>query len=382
LNEAKDFSKLDRFPGETGNYFDIVLHRAMRLENIPDVLFFLGLCGISFAGFLANGWLCLFVVVFFIFDWISIANLPKYRRSFGPIKPPVLILAILRMIPVMVTPPAIWVPLEVFGCFLQVYAFWVEPFDIRISKQQIISQKLPSGVSFKILHLGDLHLERLSIREDKINQIIQETGADVILFSGDYLCLSSIRDKQSWVDLKQVLQVWEAPLGTFGVTGSPAVDIPENFPSLLEGTPVMLLMDEKVKVSKEGSTIEVIGLNCTHKPHLDAPRLKSIMNESGTGFKILLHHSPDIAPHISNDGIDLQLAGHTHGGQVCLPFFGPLFTGSLYGLKFKSGRYQLDNLVLYITRGLGLEGLSAPRVRFLCPPEIVVWEILGKKSKE
>ena len=96
----------------------------------------------------------------------------------------------------------------------------------------------------------------------------------------------------------------------------------------------------------------------------------------------MLHHSPDIAPHISDDSIDLQLAGHTHGGQVCLPFFGPLFTGSLYGLKFKSGKYVMNNLVLYITRGLGMEGLSAPRVRFLCPPEIVVWEITGKGTKE
>jgi uncharacterized protein len=382
LIETKDFSEQDRFPGETGNYFDIVLHWAMRLENIPDALFFLGLCVISFAGFPANSWFSLLVVAFFLFDWISIANLPKTRRSFGPIKPPVLTLAILRMIPVILTSPVIWVPLEILGCVLQVYAFWVEPFQIKISNQKISTSKLPAGISFKLLHLGDLHLERLSIREEKVNKIIQETGADAILFSGDYLCLSSIRDKQSWKDLKQVLQIWDAPLGTFGVTGSPAVDLPENFPSLLEGTPVKLLMDEKVILNKDGSSIEVIGLNCTHKPHLDAPRLKSLTRESGISFRILLHHSPDIAPHLSNDGVDLQLAGHTHGGQVCFPFIGPIFTGSLYGLKFKSGKYQLNNLVLYITRGLGMEGLSAPRVRFLCPPEIVVWEISGKEIEE
>ena len=380
--EAKDFSNLKRFPGETGNIFDIVLHKAMHLENIPDVLFLLALSTGSLAGFPLNGWLCLFVVFFFIFDWISIANLPKYRRSFGPIKPPVLMLAFLRMIPVIFTPPAIWIPLEVLGCFLQVYAFWMEPFDIRISRQQIVTSKLPVGVSFKLLHLGDLHLERLSIREEKLNQIIKDENADAILFSGDYLCLSSIRDKQSWLDLKQVLQEWNAPLGAFGVTGSPAVDLPENFPILLEETPVRLLVDEKVIISKGGAAIQLIGLECTHKPHLDGPRLKKLVDGSREGFKILLHHSPDIAPHISNDGIDLQLAGHTHGGQVCLPFFGPLFTGSLYGLQFKSGKYQLNNLVLYITRGLGLEGLSAPRVRFLCPPEIVVWEISGKDLKE
>ena len=135
-------------------------------------------------------------------------------------------------------------------------------------------------MSFKILHLGDLHLERLSIREEKVNQIIKAENADAILFSGDYLCLSSIRDKQSWSQLKQFLQGWSAPLGVFGVTGSPAVDLPENFPYLLEGTPVKLLVDEKVTLSKDGADIQVIGLNCTHKPHLDAPRLHDLIEES------------------------------------------------------------------------------------------------------
>jgi len=378
LIKAKDFSKLGRFPGETGNIFDIVLHKAMHLEKLPDVLFLAGLAGIAFAGFPANGWQSLVVIIFFLLDWISIALLPKYRRSFGPIKPPVLILAVLRILPVIISPPIVWVPLEILGCFLQIYAFWIEPFQIKVSRQAILTAKLPAGIRFKLLHLGDLHLERLSIREEKLIQRIKEVDVDAILFSGDYLCLSSIRDKQSWAELKQVLSQWNAPLGVFGVTGSPAVDLPENFPVILEGTPVKLLIDEIVHLQKDEAAIQVIGLNCTHKPHLDAPRLNNLLEDVNDGFRILLHHSPDIAPHLTRGSVDLQLAGHTHGGQVCLPFFGPLFTGSLYGLKFKSGRYQLADMVLYITRGLGMEGLSAPRVRFLCPPEIVVWDIIGK----
>ncbi|HEX7556854.1 MAG TPA: hypothetical protein VF338_09535, partial [Leptolinea sp.] len=146
--------------------------------------------------------------------------------------------------------------------------------------------------------------------------------------------------------------------------------------------PVRLLMDETVKLSKDGSSIWLLGLKCTHDPNVDVPCLEELLKDEAEGFRLLLHHSPDIAPQITNSGIDLQLAGHTHGGQVCLPLIGPVFTGSLYGLKFKSGRYQLDNLVLYITRGLGMEGLSAPRVRFLCPPEVVLWEIVGNNFKE
>jgi len=73
----------------------------------------------------------------------------------------------------------------------------------------------------------------------------------------------------------------------------------------------------------------------------------------------------------------LQLSGHTHGGQVRLPVYGALYAASLYGKRFESGRRQVGDLTLYVTRGIGLEGKSAPRVRFLCPPEIILWEING-----
>jgi predicted MPP superfamily phosphohydrolase len=88
-----------------------------------------------------------------------------------------------------------------------------------------------------------------------------------------------------------------------------------------------------------------------------------------------LYHTPDLAPVAAAQGVDLQLSGHTHGGQVRLPFFGALFTSSLYGKKFEAGRYQVGALTLYVSRGIGLEGKGAPRARFLCPPEMILWEI-------
>ncbi len=376
--EAKDFSKQQRFPGQTGNPFDILIHRAVELEKIPGILFVLLLVAAALLGYHVNGLTCLYILPFIVFDWISIALLPRSRRSFGPKKPQVLLLALFRMIPVVFFGPVIWIPLEFLGCVLQVYAFWIEPYAIKTNRQTLETTKLPTGIRFRILHLGDLHLERRSIREDRLNAMIKEMAPDVILFSGDYLSLSSIRDQQSWSELKQVLQEWVALAGTFGVTGSPAVDLPENFPYILEGTPVQLLADKAVSVSKDGAVLNILGLECTHMPHADHPRLEKMLEECPPGFRILLHHSPDLAPHIQDMDIDLQLAGHTHGGQVCIPFFGPIFTGTLYGLTFKSGRYQLKNLTLFITRGLGLEGLSAPRVRFLCPPEVVLWDITGK----
>jgi predicted MPP superfamily phosphohydrolase len=131
----------------------------------------------------------------------------------------------------------------------------------------------------------------------------------------------------------------------------------------------------------DGFTLNIYGLECTHDPNHDARLLENLLStnpiEDSPGFNLLLYHSPDIAPTVAQLGFDLQLSGHTHGGQVRLPLFGALITGSLYRKKFEAGRYSVGPMELYVSRGIGLEGGGAPRVRFLCPPEVILWEIIN-----
>lgn len=82
-------------------------------------------------------------------------------------------------------------------------------------------------------------------------------------------------------------------------------------------------------------------------------------------------------PEASELDVDLYLCGHTHGGQIRLPFFGALITSSDLGKRYEAGRYQQNNTTLYVSRGLGMEGLGAPRARFLSPPEIIEWTLMG-----
>lgn len=96
-----------------------------------------------------------------------------------------------------------------------------------------------------------------------------------------------------------------------------------------------------------------------------------------SGLKLLLTHAPDIAPDADALGIDLYLCGHTHGGQIRLPLIGALASASHLGKRFVMGRYEMVNATVYTSRGVGMEGLGAPRARFLCPPEIILWEIQG-----
>jgi hypothetical protein len=77
--------------------------------------------------------------------------------------------------------------------------------------------------------------------------------------------------------------------------------------------------------------------------------------------------------------MDLYLCGHTHGGQVRLPFYGALVTFSRYGKKYEAGEYIVGNTVMYVNRGVGMEN-NAPRIRFLTRPEVALIEVKPKEE--
>ncbi len=379
--EIKDFSQKRSFPGTTGNPFDVVLHRFGDTQKLPVPIFALILAVFALPPHFGDWPFFAFYWTVLLVDWALLAALPRFGKSFGPAKPPTLILAAMRFFPAFLPVPFA-VAIELLGTALVIYGFWIEPHTIHLSHQKLSSPRLHYDPPLRILHVGDLHVERVTARERQLNRMIHELQPDLILFSGDFLNLSYLKDPAAWDAARQVLREWQAPLGVFAVTGSPAVDLAENFPNLLEGTPIRLLQDETVSVGDPGQELRLIGLTCTHKPFQDRPRLAQLVSATPDGFTILLYHSPDLAPEAAQFDIDLQLSGHTHGGQIRLPFIGALFSGSLYGKLFEAGRYQVDRMVLYVTRGVGLEGASAPRVRFLCPPEVILWELSGEDKEE
>jgi uncharacterized protein len=376
-----DFSKRKYFPGTFHGPFDVMLRVADALERIPGPLFAALLLGLAFLasnGSWARG---LGLWVFFLADWALLLALPLAKKSFGPSQPPALLLAVLRL-PFAYLPMPWWIGFQLLGTGLVLYSFWLEPHRLTVTLEKRTSSKLPQGPPLRILHLADLHLERITNRERELQRQIRRLAPDIILFSGDFLSLSHVLDPVAWADVRSMLQEWNAPLGVFVSTGSPPVDDPSVLPNLLEGLGnLRCLHGERVTLTHNGAPIDIVGLDCSHKPFLDAPKLRSSLEgQTGSPFSILLYHSPDLAPEAAEAGIDLMLSGHTHGGQVRLPGWGALYASSLYGKQFEAGRYALGEMTLYVSRGIGMEGKGAPRVRFLCPPEIILWEISGIES--
>ena len=101
------------------------------------------------------------------------------------------------------------------------------------------------------------------------------------------------------------------------------------------------------------------------------------------GLTIVLGHRPDFMLDVvagKGRAPILGVAGHTHGGQVVVPFFGPPMTLTSLPRKFASGVHAIGESWVCVSRGVGMERLDAPRIRFLCPPEIVVLELHPPKS--
>lgn len=376
MPDESDFSHLSHFPGEDGNAFDLILHKFEIVERIPAILFAVILFVLAALPARLEWPFTLGLWGFFLMDWLAIGLLPRFKRSFGPVHPPVLLLAALRALFALL-PIQASLPLQVIGSLLVVYSFWIEPHWLTVTHQSLRTPKLPAGTRLRVLHLGDLHIERITRREIAIQAEIDRLQPDLILFSGDILNLSYRNDPTAIEHARQVIGRWRAPRGGFLVTGSPAVDIPRNVPRILENRPLHWLQADCVTIPVGSESINLVGLTCTHRPHVDGPVLKKLIPEPPLPFTILLYHSPDLAPIAAQLGVDLQLSGHTHGGQVRIPGFGALVTGSLYGKRFEAGRIQVGDLILYVTHGLGLEGAAAPRLRLFCRPEMILWEISG-----
>ena len=143
---------------------------------------------------------------------------------------------------------------------------------------------------------------------------------------------------------------------------------------MLEGLPLQLLRDEWLTVDlQNGTKLVLLGLDCTHHLDRDTARLKEVASAApNSAPRVLLYHSPELMPAAVENDVDLYLCGHTHGGQVRLPLIGPILTSSQLGRRYVMGYYYEGATHLYVSRGVGLEGLSAPRVRLMAPPEITL----------
>ena len=135
-----------------------------------------------------------------------------------------------------------------------------------------------------------------------------------------------------------------------------------------------LLQNESVELVHEDRRITLAGVVRDPKDPAGNALVERLAAPGGDDLRVLLAHKPDWALRLPEGGrIDLVVAGHTHGGQVRLPFVGPLITLTRVPREMAGGGlFTLCGSPLYVSRGVGCERGDAPRVRFNCPPEVTL----------
>jgi predicted MPP superfamily phosphohydrolase len=257
-------------------------------------------------------------------------------------------------------------------CGVTVDALFVEPTGLVIRETRITTQKITKPIT--IVFCSDLHIAQVWNYERWILQKINEQNADLIVFGGDYVRDRTVEDARrlmkEWNQLFREVNL-QAPLGIYAIQGTLAHDwVP--WKEMFADTEVIL---------HENTFTEQIGeIRVTFLSVQDSWATSPIPDEDQKNpFRIIVGHAPRYA--MAAQEADVLLAGHTHGGQVRIPFLGPLVTASGdFPKKWASGITDMPNgAKLIVSNGAGLSQGKAPRIRFLCRPDILVVRLVPVK---
>jgi uncharacterized protein len=254
------------------------------------------------------------------------------------------------------------------------YANRIEPSLLEINTLDIKHSLIPKNFDgIKIVQFSDTHvgfhysLQQLKKLVKKINNL----QPDLIFFTGDLL-----DEPNKFEEINQIvpiLQELNAPMGKYCIFGNHdhggyGSDIYRNIMEMADFT--VLLNESRAIKLKDDSSIYLVGIDdlMLGKPNLEIAQ----KHVPDNGFKLLLSHAPDMADEASNYSIHWQLSGHSHGGQVKLPFIGALVIPP-FAQNYPEGYYSIGEtnpLSLYVNRGIGTTRLP---FRFMAKPELTVF---------
>jgi len=270
-----------------------------------------------------------------------------------------------RVRPVLRRKDVVVLVLGTIGVLCVLYGLLIEPFWLAVEHVRLSSNKIHKGETVRVVQISDLHCDATTRLEDKLPGVISAEKPDVIVFTGD-----AINMPQGLPIFRNCLQRLAKIAPTFVVKGNWDAWFFKNL-DRFGGTGAIELTGKPIKVRIKDSDVWIGGLPVGTSNSVQEV-LKDVPEQD---YRIFLFHYPDYIEEMAKNKIDLYLAGHTHGGQVALPFYGALITLATTGKKYESGLHHLGNTFMYTNRGIGMEGGRAPRVRFCARPEVTVIDI-------
>lgn len=257
---------------------------------------------------------------------------------------------------------------------LAFYSGEIARHEVDIVENRVRITDLPSAFhGFRIAQLSDIHLDEFTepfFLEHVVHKI-NALAPDLVLVTGDFVTrgsLTFIASHHAAYRCAEILSGLKAPQ-TYCVLGNH--DVAVNAPLVigaLRSSKIPVLVNEHIPIERSGSRIWLCGADDgTRRPDLNLT-----IPEAPDGPVLLMLHEPDLADsviqHPRGKFVDLMLSGHSHGGQVRIPFYGPLILPPL-GQRYVMGDFHFGKMQLYVNRGIGTVGLP---FRFACPPELTI----------
>lgn len=305
-------------------------------------------------------------------------------------------------------------------CVFSIIGIWprfIEPNSLQINRLNLTLPSLPPQLDkLKILQISDIHLNKkiTSYFLKKIRKTVIDLDPDLLVFTGDFLCYSKFLEKQRLEDFFKSLP--KARYGNYAIFGNhdyqeyayvnsegdydvgPSnpgesiianafkrlsstilptaqftervknVGLNEELVEMLKKTDFQLLHNETIQIPIEGTKLNLCGLGEYMLGRMKPDEAFRAYDPSYPG--IILAHNPDCVPHLRNYPGEVMLCGHTHGGQINLPWFWKKFM-LVENMEFKSGLKKDNNRWIYINKGLG----GVLNFRWFCLPEILLMEL-------
>jgi hypothetical protein len=245
------------------------------------------------------------------------------------------------------------------------YATLIEPNRLQVVETTVPMDAWPAGGDpVRVVHVSDLQTVGPCARNRRAVELVNALEPDLVVVTGDFVAGPFVEPEPLIEEARLFLGSLRATLGVVVVEGHS--DLASLRRRIFEGLGLTYLRNETVQLEVgEGRRLRLFGAS-VRDPDLTLldPRI-----EPGL-VTLVASHMPDLTYELDGKGVDLHLAGHTHGGQVALPFIGAPFTLSALPRKYARGLHEIGDHRIHVNAGIGMEGNHAPRFRFACPPQI------------
>lgn len=260
--------------------------------------------------------------------------------------------------------------LSLTGGGLLAYASSVEPKWLDVTRISLPLPRLHEVYhGYRIVQISDIHAGKwmpTSLLEEVV-RLVNAEAPDLVVVTGDFVTYTYHEAPLDIVPSMRKLRAKDGVAATLGNHDYWGTYGPSLIRHVIHDSGMIDLNNHVHTIERDGKPLHLAGVDSARERMSRLDLVLDCLPKGGPA--ILLAHEPDFADISAPTGrFDLQISGHSHGGQVVVPFVGPPHLPPM-GRKYHTGRYQVGNMIQYTNRGIGMVGLP---VRFWCRPEITV----------